>query len=146
MAKHSVKSRKGDDGEPLSRAVQPYRRHRRNEPDPTPPEVAATLKDCRDLGACGRALKQTFPQWSEEQRVEALRSYLTNLQIRWGANRERRAREALSRDQDERLAAELVDALAEIADFQRDKFELEEQLGALEDEIAELKHRPTPGR
>lgn len=127
--------------------AQPYQRRSRPSPDPTPPEVAEALKNCADLGACGRALKATFPNWTEAQLIQALREYLRNLQYRWGASPERKAREALARrDQGERLAEALADATVEIAALRGDKVELEEQLSELEDEIDGLRQRSAPGR
>jgi predicted nuclease with TOPRIM domain len=108
--------------------------------DPTPPEVAAALKDADDLGDCGRRLKQVFPEWNEQKRLAEIRQYLSNQQYRWQANPERKAREVLVREREqdpEKLAA----ARDEIDQLRRDKTELEDQVGELEDEVARLEKR-----
>ena len=93
-----------------------------------------------------KGAQESISQWNEEERIATLRSYLRNLQYRWQNDSDRLARAHAVREQDERTPEELVDAQDEISELRREKFGLEEQLGALEDEIAGLKHRPTPGR
>jgi hypothetical protein len=133
------KASKGKDNEPLSAKAQPYRRPTRAGPDPTPPEVAAALKDAYDLGGCGRRLRQAFPEWSEQKRLAELRQYLINKQYRWQANPERKVRERIAHEHGERDARTLGAALDEIDQLRRDKAELEDEVGELEAELATLK-------
>ena len=138
--------------------AQPYKRATRPGPDPTPPEVRAALIDAHDLGEGARALKQAFPDWTETERLEALREYVRNLQFSWLGNPERKARERLAGAHgvpfvtpeggldSERIAAELSEAEGEIAELEHDNFELETKVDALEDQVAELKRRPAPAQ
>ena len=76
--------------------AKPYRRQVRHEPDPTPPEVKAALEVATDLGHCNRLLKAASPDWSLEKRIETIRDYVRNLQIRWLDSPARRKRVQLA--------------------------------------------------
>ena len=77
--------------------TQPYRRPTRPGVNPTPSAVTAALDGPHDLGEAGRALEKAFPQWSEVERLDALREQQRNLQIRWLGSPERKTREELAR-------------------------------------------------
>lgn len=156
MARKLHGPRKGNDAEPLSPRAQPYRRPTRPGVNPTPPAVTAALVGTHDLGAAGRALKQAFPEWTEQQRLDVLREYVRNLQFKWLGSPERRVREGIARGHGvpfvtpgggldgERLAAELSEAEAEVAELEHDNLVLEGKVDELEDRVEELKRRSAP--
>jgi hypothetical protein len=156
MAK-TLRNRRGDDKEPLQGRAAPYRRPQRGELDPTPALVAEALKGACDLGACGRRLKQAFPQWSEAERLSALRQYLIGKQYKWQADPGRKGRERIARQSGvpfvapdggldgERIAEELAAAKSEIDELERDNFKLEEERDALEDQLEALNPPANPG-